>query len=565
MLSAFKNLRFKKKLFISYLVVIIIPVTVLGLYSYNQAKEFLLEQEKQGLSESVQQISENLNYKLNTYNTIVSFLVFNSQIIQIVNNQDADYFDKYVSFSEILDPLINTVLSTNNDIDKIFIYTNNNNLSERADSIVSTSRIENELWFNTVVTQRKLHWIIVDRKLTGYFRFPEPYRNAPLNLLSIKMKYDNVFDIAINKISEYGIFVCDSESNILFAKNTIKNKRLSAKEGIIAVLEEGKSEINGVDCIVIKKKIEETGWDLYYYSPVSSVAIDASEIIKATIVIIFLCLGTLILITFVFSNTFMKRIENLNRKMKTVEEGNLKIDVFSNSRDEIGELTNNFGKMLSKINTLIDEVYSSKIIQKEAELKALQAQINPHFLYNTLSLINWMAITIDAMEISHITTSVSKFYRTILNKGRDVISVRDEIANTKCYIEIQLALHKNRFDVEYQFQDQIYYCHMIKIILQPIVENAIEHGIDHKLEGRGKLILSGYIEYGKLYFQIQDNGPGIPEEKINTVLSDDTGGYGLKNVQERIKIFFGEEYGVFISSKKGRGTCVTVKMPEYFQ
>lgn len=561
----FKNLRFKKKLFLSYLVVIIIPITVLGLYSYNQAERFLLNQQMQGLSESVRQISENLNYKLNRYNTVISFLVFNSQIIQIVNNQDANYFDKYISFSGTLDPLINTILSTNNDIDKILIYTNNSNLTERADSINSLSRIERAPWFSRVITQRKLHWVIENRELTGFFRFPEPYKHAPLNLLSIKMKYDKVFDIHINKLSEYGIFVSDHENDILFSKNTIGNKKLHEQESTIIVSEEGKATINGVDCILIKKRIEEAGWNLYFYSPVSSVVIDASEIIKATIIIIFLCLGILILITFVFSNTFVKRIDNLNKKMKIVEDGNLRINVFSSSKDEIGELTNSFGKMLNKINTLIDEVYSSKIVQKEAELKALQAQINPHFLYNTLSLINWKAITIDAMEISQITTNVSKFYRTILNKGRDVISVKDEVALTKCYIEIQLALHKNSFDVEYYISDEIYSYYMNKIILQPIVENAIEHGIDHKLEGRGKLILSGYTHNGSLYFKIQDNGPGFPKEKIHTIFSTDTGGYGLKNVQERIRFFFGDEYGMSIADEKGMGTCVTVKIPQYSQ
>lgn len=130
----FKNLQFKKKLFISYLVVIIIPIIVLGSYSYIQSKRFLLNEEKQGLSELVRQISENLNYKFERYNTVISFLVFNSQIIQIVNNQDADYFNKYVNMSEILDPLINTVLNINEDMSKIFIYTNNGNLTERADS-----------------------------------------------------------------------------------------------------------------------------------------------------------------------------------------------------------------------------------------------------------------------------------------------------------------------------------------------------------------------------------------------------------------------------------------------
>jgi len=282
-------------------------------------------------------------------------------------------------------------------------------------------------------------------------------------------------------------------------------------------------------------------------------------------IIVLGCFGILILMTLVFSNTFVKRINKLNHQMKIVEGGNLKIEVYSNSTDEIGELSNSFGKMLNKINTLINEVYHSRIIQKEAELRALQAQINPHFLYNALSLINWKAIMIDAMEISQLTNNISKFYRTILNGGKDVISVDDEINNIKCYIEIQLTFHKNSFDVEYNFKDNIYNYNMIKMVLQPIVENAIDHGIDQKREGRGKLAIEGFVKDDHIIFTVQDNGPGMEKEKIGAAFLLDTGGYGLKNVQERLKIFFGEKFGISITSEKGSNTCVTIEIPTYSQ
>lgn len=564
-LIIFKNLKFKHKLFISYIVVIIFPLIILGLYSYGQAKSFLLNEAKQGLNESVRQITENLNSKFKRYDTVVSFIVYNTQVVQIINNEDESYFQRYVNYTEILDPLFTTVININNDIDSLVIYSGNDSITERSNSIQLLDRIRQKSWFKEVVADRRVHWIMEDKTIIGLCRFYEPFKNAPLNLIYVKMKYNNIFDIEMKNIKEYGIFVSDKKRNIIFSQNNIGDSRLSNVEKQIALLSQGEVKINGVRCILIKNQIDETGWTLSYLSPVSSIAINAEKIVGATVIIILGCLIILIFVTWIFSNTLVKRINNLNNKMKLVKEGNLRIEVSSASKDEVGELTNQFGAMLKNINTLIDEVYHSKIVQKEAEMKALQAQINPHFLYNTLSLINWKAICIDNMEISQITRNVSKFYRTVLNKGENIISIVDEIANTKCYLEIQLAMHNNGFDVEYRLDDEIFEYDMVKTILQPIVENAIEHGIYNKADGRGKLCLTGFSKDECIFFIIEDNGPGIEKEMLDNIFKQNSGGYGMKNVQERLKIFFGEEYGLSISCETGRGTCVTVRIPKFRQ
>lgn len=567
-LVKFKNMKFRNKLLTSYLIIIIIPITILGTYSYMQSKNYLLDEAKQGLIESVSQITQNLNYKFSTYSTILYFLDFNNQINQTINVDYSNYYEQYIFLSTTFNPLVETVLNASSDISQISIYSNNKFLSTSAtpsSPIKPLSEISNQPWFNRVIQDNKVHWIINDSQLSGFVRFYKLNNDVPLNLLRVEMDYNKVFNVEINKVKNYGIFISDSNNNILFSKNTFRDKKLVGVEKKIISLKNGEFNVNGVKCILIRDNIVTTGWNLYYYSPVSSVTIDVNDIAFATMIIVLSCFGILILMTFVFSNTFVKRINKLNQQIKIVEDGNLKIEVYSNSRDEIGGLSNSFGKMLNKINTLIDEVYHSKLVQKEAELKALQAQINPHFLYNALSLINWKAITIDAMEISQLTNNISKFYRTILNGGKNVISVKDEVSNIKCYIQIQLEFHKNSFDVEYIIEDDIYNYHMINMVLQPIVENAIDHGIDHKREGRGKLTIRGYIEYGHIFFSVQDNGPGMEKEKIDAVFLSDEGGYGLKNVHERLKIFFGEKFGISITSEKGSNTCVTIEIPLYSQ
>lgn len=218
--------------------------------------------------------------------------------------------------------------------------------------------------------------------------------------------------------------------------------------------------------------------------------------------------------------------------------------------------------MLNRLNEQIDETYRSKIIQKEAELKALQSQINPHFLYNTLSFINWKALKNDAPEISHIVTSMSKFYRTALNQGNNIITVRNELENIKSYIEIIQVMGDYSFDVVYKIDEEVNEYSTINLILQPLAENAIKHGIKQKNNGKGLLYVSAWLDKGTINFAIEDNGPGMEKETIDTILTMQSTGYGLRNVNERLQLRFGTKYGISIQSRLGYGTVMTIVIPQ---
>ena len=217
-------------------------------------------------------------------------------------------------------------------------------------------------------------------------------------------------------------------------------------------------------------------------------------------VTILICIFAAVLAYFITSGMVSSRIERLTHFMQEVQEGSMDMQMESDDRDEIGMLYRGFGSMMKRIRTLINEVYLSKITQKEAELKALQAQINPHFLYNTLSLINWKALAAGEEDISRMTLALSTFYRTALNRGRNVLQVETELSNTRAYLEIQSMLHDGDFDYEIEAQTEILQCESLNLILQPLVENAIHHGIEEKTDGRGKITVRGWgkktIVYG---------------------------------------------------------------------
>ena len=175
-------------------------------------------------------------------------------------------------------------------------------------------------------------------------------------------------------------------------------------------------------------------------------------------------------------------------------------------------------------------------------MKALQAQINPHFLYNTLSLINWKAIEADAEDISKITLALSTFYRTSLNKGKNVMSLSDELRNMRSYLDIQLMMHDYEFDVEFDVDESIGQYQSLNLMLQPLIENAIAHGIDVKTDGRGKLTITGKEDGDLIVLTVADNGVGMSDEQAARILTEESKGYGVRNVNERIKLYYGEQY-----------------------
>ena len=245
-------------------------------------------------------------------------------------------------------------------------------------------------------------------------------------------------------------------------------------------------------------------------------------------VTILICIFAAVLAYFITSGMVSSRIERLTHFMQEVQEGSMDMQMESDDRDEIGMLYRGFGSMMKRIRTLINEVYLSKITQKEAELKALQAQINPHFLYNTLSLINWKALAAGEEDISRMTLALSTFYRTALNRGRNVLQVETELSNTRAYLEIQSMLHDGDFDYEIEAQTEILQCESLNLILQPLVENAIHHGIEEKTDGRGKITVRGWKEDNCVWFMVEDNGVGMEQEVADKILTMESKGYGSR-------------------------------------
>lgn len=270
-------------------------------------------------------------------------------------------------------------------------------------------------------------------------------------------------------------------------------------------------------------------------------------------------------ISYLIASKVTTPIKKLTELMGQVEAGNLDVVVAIDRRDEIGTLARSFNRMIGRIKQLIEEVYQTRLLRKEAELKALQAQINPHFLYNTLDSIYWTARQEKSFQSAELVRALATLFRLGLNKGNEFTTIEREVAHLQSYLTLQKKRYTLEPRITIQVDPNLYPYSTLKVILQPLVENALYHGID-ELDGPGMITVTGLETDGDILFEIIDNGVGMDEATRNNLFNpdrDNHGGYALKNVDQRIKLYFGPDYGITVESAPDQGTRVRVRIPKY--
>lgn len=545
----------------TYIIVAIIPITIMGLLWYSHTKKTLLEQEKNNIKNYLSQAVSNMDNQLKIYDNLSDYVSFNQTISDVVDHNYNSYYDMYNQYTKRLDPMLSSLKYFHSDINRVTIYVNKNTV-EHDTTIAPSSDIENEEWYELLNGNSSIHWLVSkeSQKSFSVRNMPSLQEDSSIGALYIDVDYNKLFESFKNmKDSNYGIFIIDSEGREIFDYNVFDEEK-SFMKLTYEDYQKQKNMMNNKYAIVECPSATET-WTVVMYKPVSLIYENVSQMLYGSIMIILFVIFVCFFISSLLAGHMVSDLEKLRENMEHIENGDMKIRVKSTSKDEVGTLVRGFGKMISQINSLIEDVYKSRIIQKDYEMRALQAQINPHFLYNSLSLINWMAIEAGQKQISGITLSLSSFYRTALNKGKNILSVKDEILNMKSYLDIQLMMHDYEFDADIHIDDDILEYKILNLLLQPLIENAIDHGIDLKREGRGKITIIGRLEGRDIVLSVADNGVGMEEEKINTILTEQSKGYGVRNVNERIKLYYGTQYEIKIESTIGEGTTMIVRIP----
>lgn len=551
------DLNFQTKIKLAFLLISMIPVIVLGSFCFSETRSLLINQSKSDLNAALNQSALTLDSQLEAYNKIVNFLSFNQEIVNAANHTYTSTFEMYDQIVNVIDQNFYTARNLNASIEQLTLYTGTN-LHQHGQTVRQLDEIKKMNWYPHVMDSTNVLWFSEQQRIFSVRRvLNTKIKNPKDNILYAKINYESLLKPFESLESQGGnLLILDTRGQLVYT---------SEPSGVYPTSLYSDPSVeemhwNGQKYTVLHSEIPTSGWTVFLYKPTNLITEKAWQIVSTVLFIIVGCIAAVAIAGTLFSRKFISRIEQLRSNMKTVEEGALEVTVHSDSKDEIGDLIRGFGNMVVKTEGLINKVYREEIARKEYEMKALQAQINPHFLYNSLSLINWRALRIHATDISEMAQLLSTFYRTTLNKGDNMILVSDEILNVQSYMKIQLIMHSNSFDVEYQIDEAILAFHMPNLMLQPLMENAIIHGIENRDEG-GKIKLSGKLEDDCIVFQVEDNGIGIEPERIASLLESKPTGYGLKNVHDRAKVMYGSEYGLTIESEVNRGTRVILRFP----
>ena len=548
--KAIRDAKFSHKMFAAFFLTSSITLVPLGIYSYHQAKANLLYEEKQSIKEQIWQANTMLNNLLIQYQTVLSSLLYNTQIMQCLNTEGIGYFDQYLMFENTLEPTIDSIVSSHSNILVVKIYTDNETLKGHSKYLYPLEELQD---YQAENGSLPMAYQIKDNKLAVTCQYPPGGKNLT-NVLYIEFRVSDTLGLMLKDGA--GLVLSDAEGEPVYASaGTEEFTGYETAETFDQI------KLQGTSYYLFVNEIPETKWKSFCFVPVKNLEVHDPGILRATFLHLILAAVLCLMMSGILCRWLLGPLQNLQKSIHRVEEGDFTMEVGTEAQDEVGQLTNAFGAMTRKLNVLVNEVYRSQIIQKEAEFKMLQAQLNPHFLYNTLSFINWSALKAGEKEIAKISRDISSFYRTALNSGRAVTTVEEELLNAKSYISIQLALHSNGFDVEYDIEEECRPCEVICNVLQPLIENALEHGIDKKREGRGRLSITAKVRDESLILAVADNGPGFGRKVDEEVMKKDSKGYGLKNVNDRIRIYYGEEYGLSIYSEEEKDTRIEIMVP----
>lgn len=561
LLHWFNGIKLRYKLAIFYSLFCFLPVMLLFWLSFLQMRSIIDDKGKMNLQSYLQQSVSSMDRTLDGYNSLSDYIAFDRTLAEVFSMEYGTPYEQYEQLTQKVDPILRTASYFHGGMQQITIYTDNG-MVKHDTTVVPVSEIEETDWYQKTLEHPGLNWFANYQEETLFSARKLAFSGARegVNILYMDVDYQKLFTpYAETLISECGLYITDQDGKLVFEESRFSGKNQNYDLTYSEFLEQ--RDRGSTDYIILCEQSNTTGWTVWLYQPVGLAGEAMRPIGVMAGVTILICIFAAVLAYFITSGMVSSRIERLTHFMQEVQEGSMDMQMESDDRDEIGMLYRGFGSMMKRIRTLINEVYLSKITQKEAELKALQAQINPHFLYNTLSLINWKALAAGEEDISRMTLALSTFYRTALNRGRNVLQVETELSNTRAYLEIQSMLHDGDFDYEIEAQTEILQCESLNLILQPLVENAIHHGIEEKTDGRGKITVRGWKEDNCVWFMVEDNGVGMEQEVADKILTMESKGYGVRNVDERIRLCYGEKYAMKVESVVGKGTKMTIHFP----
>lgn len=570
-----------------------IPLLIVGFSSYTISTNIVDQKISDSILNSITQVNLNIRNMMRDVEILSDFYCYNTDLKKAI--EEEDLFKANEKVNDIFRN-VNVTYKEVNNYTTILAWDGRafiNWMSDGKDYYRLKQYIESQDWYENIISQKnKIVWIPTHKNIDQYTSdsyvltagrvMSDIYKNYGLILISIPetdlwkilKSFRPVGNSEIYVIDQNGrnISHCDANKRMVVGENQPYIQNIlqgEEEEGAIV------ASVHGEKRLVVFQKVPKTQWTTIATLPLAELNEESHSIRNAIIVSSILSLIAAFFLAYLISRGIVKPIRQMEEQMRRVEQGDFDAYVDVTTSDEIGRIGEKFNVMVAKIKDLMDRVVTEEkkqsqllIKQREAELELLRAQINPHFLFNTLNSIKCMALINQANHIAEMISALGRLLENSIQRGKDMITLEEEIENLKNYVLLQQMRYGNKLRILYDMDPELLTLEVPRLILQPIVENAIIHGLEKKTNG-GQIQVYGRRKEEVAEIVIEDNGVGMSQEEVENLRTglDPThqrksfSGIGIKNVDERIRLVYGEDYGLTITSKINVGTKVILVIP----
>lgn len=558
----------RSRIALSFLGLILIPTIFYGVFITGYYKSSLIEATTSNAEATVKFINQNLTRQFQEYFYLADAIQKDKQLRELYEVTDLKQFSDNKEKVYRLKRLFNSYRSANRDIFAAALLYNNGNFFSSISTEMQAIDYTQEEWYKRCLVSVNEPYVFHNPSGDEPFSYPVPNLAETISVCTAIMDKDRG-SIGIVVLLLYSQSMEKSVKNVLAQEGSpvyITNKQ---DELIYSpILEDIPNEQQGNDVIIVKSHNSDMGWDIVHEVSIKEIYQQIHMLQRWGIISIMLLTVLFLTSLLAIQSSVIKPIHRLRRSMKEVARGDLNARFQPAGSMEIVELGNSFNRMLNQINELIQQEEQARVAKQKAEILALQANINPHFLYNTLDTISWMAKENDKDNVIIAIQSLSRLLRVMLSKGKEVIPLQQEMIHLNSYLQIQKYRYEDMLDYSVEVDASCNALLVQKMILQPLVENAIYHGIK-ECDHQGFISIKVWRSEQSLYLQVEDNGIGMTPERLEQVkqsldLVYDTGdsdAYGVINVHQKIVLSYGMQYGLQFASRYGEGTTVLIKHP----
>ncbi|SFE48376.1 two-component system, sensor histidine kinase YesM [Paenibacillus catalpae] len=589
---------FRKRLLLSYVTLIALPLLVLSSLFYRTSLNVVTEQAQKNVFDVVMKNNDVIDTKLGIADQNSRALFVDKDLYQIFNDLNSANEEELLAADRQISAILSKYYSLNEDVYSAQLWTSYYSFGSSVQMPLGDP-VQSDVYKEAVRAGGKMVWYptydfirmfdqpwLQDGNIDFRYLFSatrllnfshmedsslvklKPDVERPVLTISFKSTVmDKLFEKSIPAGSSY--MVLDPDNIVVASSDKTMLTKPFTEDWVDPFREKNNGtariKINGNNQIVSFARSEITGWMSIVVTPESALVSSLVPIIRTSTLVTAIALSVVaLLFAYFILSRITGPIKKLMSAMRLVGEGDFGTHVEVRSQDEFGLLSQRFNRMNDRIAMLVKENYEIKLKEKEAEIQALNMQMNPHFLYNTLNIMNWTAIENNQAELSKMLVCLSNMLHYTSRKDWGAVHLTEELEWMRNYFFIMSARFEGKFTVAYEIEPALYENKVPRLLFQPFVENAILHGFSGMDEG-GIITIRGWFEDDSRYFEIRDNGRGISKEGIDAILYKESASVGIKNTISRIRMAYGDEYGIHIHSSPGKGTSIVIHLPNKTQ